>query len=111
MRIDRIEAAIFESLAEELRNCVYVRAYLKAYHEERMRLASRARRDLACLERSALRTRAAFERAHRLYINGVTDVLLQKPRSIACSRRLVLQRRHCLRFAKTRRSSKSTLRP
>ena len=47
MRIDRIEAAIFVSLAEELEDPVYVRAYLKEYHEERMRLASRARPDRA----------------------------------------------------------------
>lgn len=75
MRIDRIEAAIFESLAEELRNPVYVRAYLKEYHEERTRLASHARRNRARLERDAIRAKAAYERAHRLYIHGVTDGL------------------------------------
>jgi DNA invertase Pin-like site-specific DNA recombinase len=38
MRIDRIEAAVFESLGQELRDPVYVRTYLKEYHAERMRL-------------------------------------------------------------------------
>ncbi len=73
MRIDRIEAAVFDHLARELEDPVYVRAYLKEYHNERMRLAHEARRNRARLERAASRARAAFDRAHNLYIHGVTD--------------------------------------
>ncbi|MCC5984605.1 MAG: recombinase family protein [Rhodobacteraceae bacterium] len=73
MRIDRIEAAVFESLGRELKDPVYVRTYLKEYHAERMRLQSEARRDRARLERATARAKAAFDRAFQLYIYGVTD--------------------------------------
>ena len=72
-RLDRIEAAVFGRLAEELRDPVYIREYLRAYHEERERQSSAARRDKARLERAARKAKAAFQRAHDLYVQGVTD--------------------------------------
>jgi hypothetical protein len=73
MRINRIEAAVFDSLGRELKDPVYVRTYLKEYHAERMRLQSNARRNRARLERAVIKAKGAFDRAFQLYINGVTD--------------------------------------
>ncbi|MBY4893487.1 zinc ribbon domain-containing protein [Rhodobacteraceae bacterium N5(2021)] len=73
MRIDRIEATIFKGLTEELRDPVYVRKYLKAYHKERARLNREAKQNGAGLERKAAKARMAFDRARALYIKGVTD--------------------------------------
>lgn len=72
-RLDRIEAAIFDRLRAELSDPVYVRAYLAEYHAERQRLAAAARKDRRTLERAAARARGAYERAHELYVQGVTD--------------------------------------
>lgn len=73
VRIDRIEAAIFAGLREELADPNYVKAYLRAYHEERQRARAVAKRDHVQLERAAAQARGAYDRAHRLYIQGVTD--------------------------------------
>ncbi|MFC5567516.1 recombinase family protein [Rubellimicrobium aerolatum] len=73
VRLDRIEAAVFARLREELEHPAYLREYLRVYHGERQRLASAARRDKAQLGRAATKARAAFDRAHKLYIDGVTD--------------------------------------
>lgn len=73
VRLDRIEAAIFDRLREELSDPVYVRAYLAEYHAERTRLTQAAKRDRTRLARAATKARAAYDRAHRLYIEQVTD--------------------------------------
>ncbi|MGI3170021.1 recombinase family protein [Pseudooceanicola sp. C21-150M6] len=73
VRLDRVEAAIFERLRAELADPVYVREYLRAYHEERARVRSAAVKDRAQLERTAVKARAALNRAHELYVQGVTD--------------------------------------
>ncbi|EYD75297.1 hypothetical protein Rumeso_03121 [Rubellimicrobium mesophilum DSM 19309] len=73
VRIDRIEAAIFAGLREELANPIYVKAYLSAYHEERQRARAAAKRDRVKLERAAAQARSAYDRAHRLYIQSMTD--------------------------------------
>ena len=72
-RVDRIEAAVFEHLAGMLSDPVYLREYLRAYHEERTRTQRAAAKDRAKLERAAAQTRGAYDRAVRLYIDGITD--------------------------------------
>ena len=73
MRIDRIEAAVLEGLRAELSDPVYVRAFVESYREERRAARDNARQNRGALERTASRARAAFDRAHKLYIQGVTD--------------------------------------
>ncbi|QDC11712.1 recombinase family protein [Oceanicola sp. D3] len=72
-RLDKIETAIFERLTEELRDPAYAKAYLDEYSAERQRLARTAGKARARLEREAARARAAYDRAYRLYVDGVTD--------------------------------------
>ncbi len=73
VRLDQIETAVFAELAQLLREPDVMGEYLKAYHEERQRLAREKGRTRATLERSAAKARGAFDRAHQLYIDGVTD--------------------------------------
>lgn len=73
VRLDHIEAAVFGELAALLREPAVMAEYLKVYHEERQRLAREKGRTRATLERAATKARGAFDRAHQLYIDGVTD--------------------------------------
>jgi DNA invertase Pin-like site-specific DNA recombinase len=78
MRLDRIESAVLQRLSDELADPFYVRAYLAEYQAERQRLMAAARKSRTKLERAADRARQAYDRAHRLYIDGVTDGLAAK---------------------------------
>lgn len=73
IRLDHIEAEIFDRLAELLRDPAYMQAYLTAYHEERARLAQENARDRGKLERAAIKARQAHARATELFIEGVTS--------------------------------------
>ena len=72
-RLDRIETTIFDQLASELRDPVYAKAYLAEYRAERDRLARKGRTDKAALERRAARLKGQYDRAVKLYCDGVTD--------------------------------------
>lgn len=88
VRLDQIEADILGRLAELLRDPVYLKAYLDSYHEERRRLAQDASKDRNQLERAATKARAAFDRAERLYIDGIADSpeALQRLRELKSAR-------------------------
>jgi site-specific DNA recombinase len=73
IRLDRIETAIFDALRSELEDPAYIRVYLQAYHEERQRLRASARQNRNELVRVATQARKAYDRAFRLYTQGVTD--------------------------------------
>lgn len=73
VRIDRIEEAVLAGLADELRDPVYIRAYVAEYHAARQSEAATRRRDQAGLDRAAAQAQAAYDRAHDLYVRGVTD--------------------------------------
>ena len=73
IRLDLVEGEVIAALTAELRDPVYVRAYLATYHEERQAQAKASRRSRGTLERAASRAAAAFDRAHDLYVRGVTD--------------------------------------
>ncbi|WP_072856648.1 recombinase family protein [Loktanella atrilutea] len=72
-RLDVIERAIFEALAQELAHPEYITAYLTAYREERERLLQSNRRDKAALERAAIRAKQTYDRSVDMYLKGVLD--------------------------------------
>lgn len=88
VRLDHIESEILGHLAELLRDPVYLKAYLDTYHAERRRLAQDASQDRNQLERAATKARAAFDRAERLYIDGIADSpeALQRLRELKSAR-------------------------
>ncbi|WP_147127785.1 recombinase family protein [Shimia ponticola] len=72
-RLDRIETAIFDRLAELLRDPVYIREYLRAYHDERQRLLQSRKADRAALTRAVTQAQGKLDRLVELYTNAVID--------------------------------------
>ena len=67
----KIEAAVLDGLREVLKDAEYFKVYLKAYNDERTRLAQGAVRDRAKLERRAGEIRRELDRIVESIVQGV----------------------------------------
>lgn len=72
-RMDLIERDIFDQLRDLLQAPEYVAAYVREYHEERRRIAQANAGTRNQLLKAASKARGKFDRAHKLYIEGITD--------------------------------------
>ena len=72
-RLDRIEAAIFDRLRETLARPDYAAEFVRAYGEERRRLAGAARANLAALQRAEAEATNRFARLVDMMARGLID--------------------------------------
>ena len=70
---DVVEAAVLSGLRREMQDPAVIREYVKAYVEERRRLASRVTKDRAGIERRLAAAQRDLDRAVKALIKGIVS--------------------------------------
>lgn len=92
--LEAVEQAVFEGLRRELRSPVVITEYVKAYHQERQRLAANVNAERGSIERRLAAVDAESERITTWLVKGIGNVerLDQRAKELMSEERALRER-------------------